>query len=219
VVALDQGRGAGLAPVVPIDSIDPRGRPRVHRQGGETHIDRTKRGTSHLAPRSVDFLWAADPYFYSVCGRAGAIGRTVGLCTEFSLYPMGDDVSVSAATSKRTAKLLVAGRSPDFLLANQAALREKLSVTPSAAERRSRVLDRLCQLLPAPSAVAAKLCFKHGARGHWHTHASRWRGRLTQNLWANWREGKGPLPSRWITCLGTDDETLCRAMPGDFPKH
>ena len=172
VVTLDPGRGTGLAPVVPIDSIDPRGGPRVHRQGGETHVDRTKRGTSHLAPRSVDFLWAADPYFYSVCGRAGATGRTTGPRTEFSLYPVGDKLAICAAAGKGAAKLLVAGRAPDFPLANKAALGEKLSVTSSAAKGRSRVFDRLFELLLTSSAVMAKLRLKNLGPVHWRTHKS-----------------------------------------------
>ena len=178
----------------PIDSIDPRGGPRVDRQGGQTHLDRTQRGTSDLAPGSVDFLRPTDPYFYRVCGRAGAVGGTLGLCTEFSRNLVGDDAAVFAATGSGAAKLLMPDRPLHFLFANQAALREKLSVTPSAAERRSLVLDRLFQLQPAPSAVVAKLCFECGARGHRRTHRSSWRIR-SHTSWANWREGKGPLPA------------------------
>jgi len=96
----------------------------------------------------------------------------MGLCTELSLYPVGDDVAVFAPTGDRTAKLLMPDRPFHLLFANQAALREKLSVTASAAERGSRVLDRLFQLQLAPSAVAARLCSKRGARGHWRTHRS-----------------------------------------------
>jgi hypothetical protein len=43
-------------------------------------------GAGYHTPRPVGFLRPADPYFYRVCGRAGAIERTLGLCTEFSLY-------------------------------------------------------------------------------------------------------------------------------------
>jgi hypothetical protein len=59
---------------------------------------------------------------------------------------MGDDVSVSAATGNGSAELLMPSRPLHLLLANQAALLEKIFVTFSAAERRPRVLDRLFQL-------------------------------------------------------------------------
>jgi hypothetical protein len=35
-------------------------------------------------------------------------------CTEFSLYPVGDDIAVSAATANRTANPLMPGRVFDF---------------------------------------------------------------------------------------------------------
>ena len=127
---------------------------------------------------------------------------------------MGDELAVSAATGNRTAKLLVPDRPPDFPFANQAALREKVSVAPSAAERRSRVLDRLCQLLPAPSAVAAKLWFKHGVRGHRRTHRSR-RVRLSQT--SNWRARKEALTFSRRTLIGQNRSTFPEQFPNKVP--
>jgi hypothetical protein len=75
---LDQRGASGFAPKRAVRAVNARPRCLVDRQASQAKLDRTQRGTGHLTPWSVHFLWPADPYFYSVCGRAGAVGRTLG---------------------------------------------------------------------------------------------------------------------------------------------
>jgi hypothetical protein len=95
MVALDQ-RSAVAAQIFAVQAVDQR---RCHPVGGQSSQPQigVAEGAGHHTPRPVGFLRPADPYFYRVCGRAGAIGRTLGLCTEFSRW-VGDDVAVFAAS-------------------------------------------------------------------------------------------------------------------------
>ena len=108
---------------------------------------------------------------------------------------------------------MVAGRAPDFLLANQASLGEKLSVTSSAAKCRSRVLHRLFELLLASSAVVAKLCFKSWARGHWRARVI-FLGALSPASIVSLTECPPPAGD----CLGLGVKTLCTSVPALLPK-
>ena len=142
MAALDQCRSV-IACIVAIISVDPRGRGLVDRNGRQAQFDRTQRWTSDLAPGSVRFLRAADPLFCRVCGWAAAIGCSSGPFVEFSAYVVRDHGAVVATTGGRTAKFLMPGRPVHFSFASQTAFCVECSITSSATECRSRVLDRL----------------------------------------------------------------------------
>jgi hypothetical protein len=71
--ALDQ-RGAVVAPVFAVHAVDPRG---SHPVEGQMRSSVSRRAPATKRHGRSVFSDPADPYFYRVCGRAGAIGRTL----------------------------------------------------------------------------------------------------------------------------------------------
>jgi hypothetical protein len=99
MVALDQG-GAVAARVFAVHAVDPRRCHPIDGQRGQAQFGVAEGAGCH-APWSVGFLWPADPISIGFAEGLAPSDAQWGFCTEFSLYPVGDDVAVFAATGGR----------------------------------------------------------------------------------------------------------------------